>query len=163
MQCEDRGCQTDKIIPIDFRKEWIGNSTGLAFDDSLILDYRSHVFIKSFIVYKTADYISFIKFFYENSQKKRYESKIPFDSSLLRKLESKKYTAKGSAYLKSFKLSLTSDRVTKVEFIWSDGETAVEGWETDGSTKFNSDIDPQERPISMFGTLSFQGKNAYAL
>ena len=39
----------------------------------------------------------------------------------------------------------------------------MEGWETDGSTKFNSDIDSQERPISMFGTLSFQGKNAYAL
>lgn len=115
----------------------------MAFDDSLILDYRSHVLIKSLIIYKSADYISFIKFFYENSQKKRYESKIPFDSSLLRKLESKKYTAKGNSYLKSFKICLTSDRVTKVEFIWSDGEAVVEGWETEGSIKFNADIDPQ--------------------
>lgn len=101
-------------MPIDFRKEWFGKNQGISFDDSLILDYRSHVYIKSFIVYKNTDYICFIKFFYENTQKKRYESKIPFDQSILRKYENKKYIGKGDAYLKTFKLSLTNDLVTRV-------------------------------------------------
>lgn len=43
-------------------------------------------------------------------------------------MDSKKYVAKGPAYLKSFKLALTSDRVTRVEFVWSDGEIVTEGW-----------------------------------
>lgn len=41
--------------------------------------------------------------------------------SILRKFESKKYTAKGQSFLKNFKLYLTNERVTKIEFIWSDG------------------------------------------
>ena len=56
-------------------------------------------------------------------------------------MESKKYTAKGNAYMKTFKFSLTNDRVTRVEFVWSDGEVVVEGWDMEGSTKFNADID----------------------
>lgn len=61
---EDRASQTDKIIPKDFRKEWIGKNQGLLFDDSLILDYRSQIAIKAALVYKTVDHIVFIKFFY---------------------------------------------------------------------------------------------------
>lgn len=69
-----------------------------------------------------------MKFFYENSQKKRYESKVPFESVILRKYESKKYTAKGVSYLQTFKVILTNDIVTGVSFTWSDGEVVFEGY-----------------------------------
>lgn len=135
----------------------------MVFDDSQVLDYRSHVFIKAFIVYKTQDFIGFVKFFYENSQKKRYESKIPFETSVLRKYESKKYVAKGQAYLKEFKVFLTGDIITGISFTWSDNEVVSEGYELENSTKFIADIQAEERPISMFGSVSFQNKNLYAL
>ena len=39
----------------------------------------------------------------------------------------------------------------------------MEGWDIDASTKYMADIEENEKPVSMFGTVSFQGKNKYAL
>lgn len=160
---EDKYSQTDKIIPKDFRKQWIGKSEGFLFDDSLILDYRSQISIKAVLIYKTAEHIVFMKFFYESNLKKRYESKIPIQSSVLRKYESKKYTARPGSFLKNFKVSLTNDKITKIELIWSDGDISLQGWDTDSSTKYTADIGADQRPISMFGSIAYHGKNNYAL
>lgn len=160
---EERGTQSDKIVPKDFRREWIGKSEGIPFDDSSIVDFRGETMIRGAIVYKTTDHIVFIKFFYESATKKRYESKVPFDTQLLRRFESKKHFAKSNAFLKNFKVCLTSEKVTKVELMWSDGESAMEGWEVDASTKYVGDMEENERPVSMFGTVSSHGKNNYAL
>lgn len=81
----------------------------------------------------------------------------------MRKYESRKHTAKIGCFLKSFKVSLTNDKITRIELIWSDGDSSVEGWEIDASTKYTADISPDERPISMFGSVAYHGKNNYAL
>ena len=137
---EDKASQTDKIIPKDFRKQWIGKSEGIPFDDSLILDYRSQIYIKGALIYKTTEQICCIKFYYESVHKKRYEGKVPLEAGVLRKFDSKKHMARGQAYLQKFNLSITSDKVTRIQLVWSDGEIVSEGWENEGSTRYVGDI-----------------------
>ena len=45
------------------------------------------------MIYQTGDYIAFVKFYYETTLKKRYETKIPIEQNILRKFDSKKYIA----------------------------------------------------------------------
>ena len=163
MTFEEEAVQTDRLVPKDFRREWIGREAQLPFDDGLVVDYRANVMIRGVALYKTDDHIVFMKFFYEAVNKKKYESKVPLEPGVLRKLECKKILGKGNSYLKNFKVSLTSEKITRVELIWSDGEVCVEGWEIEGSTKFKADIGEEERPISMFGSLTLVSKNNYAL
>lgn len=77
VETEEKASQTDKIIPKDFRKDWIGKSEGISFDDSLILEFRSQIYIKGAIIYKNTEQICCVKFFYESVHKKRYETKLP--------------------------------------------------------------------------------------
>lgn len=163
MTFEEKAVQTDRLIPKDFRREWIGKEGQLSFDDSLIIDYRANLMIRGVAIYKTADHIVFTKFFYEAVNKKKYESKVPLEHGVLRKLECKKIFGKSNSYLKNFKVSITSEKITRVELIWSDGEVCVEGWEIEASSKFRADIDEEERPILMFGSVGVVSKNNYAL
>ena len=77
------------------------------------------------IIYKTSEQIVFVKFFYESALKKRYESKVPLESTILRKYESRKHNARVGCYLKNFKVSMANDKITRIELIWSDGDTSV--------------------------------------
>lgn len=137
---EEKACQTDVIIPKDFRKDWIGKSEGLAFDDSQLLDYRSQIYIKGAMIYKNSEHICCIKLYYESIHKKRYESKIPIEQAIIRKFESKKYMAKGQAFLKEFTVYLLSDKIIKIDLQWSDGETCSEGWDMEGCSRYRVDI-----------------------
>ena len=65
--------------------------------------------------------------------------------------------------MKNFRLSLKNDKITKVEIIWSDGDTSSEGWDDDESTRYLGDISANEKPVCMFGSVGYHGKNNYAL
>lgn len=80
------------------------------------------------VIYKSQDFLGPLKFIYENSFFKKFESKLPIDSQALKKLEFKKYTGRDGAFLKSFKVILTNDIITKIVFRWSDNELVMEGW-----------------------------------
>lgn len=54
-------------------------------------------------------------------------------------------------------------RVVRIEFRWADGDSTVVGWQSEGSTKYPFDIEANERPICMFGSVSAAGKNMYVM
>lgn len=77
------------------------------------------------LIYKTTDHIAFVKFYYETNQKKRYETKPPIEQTILRKYENKKYAAPPNSFLKSFKVAISNDIITKIWFQWSNGESII--------------------------------------
>lgn len=61
---------------------------------------------------------------------------------VIRKAETKKYNAPGGGFLKSFKVALTNDKITKITLLWSNGDSSSEGWSMDGSVLYTADIGP---------------------
>jgi hypothetical protein len=88
---------------------------------------------------------------------------VPFETLILKKCELKKLTARSNGYLINMKLSITDKRITKIDFKWSDGETMSQGWDADNSTRYQLDIESNERPVAFSGSVSNQGKSMYAL
>jgi hypothetical protein len=65
--------QTDAIIPLpELRRDWIGKSEGLPFNDKNLVEYKVDSVIKGATVYKSGELIVFVKFHYENSQKGKF-------------------------------------------------------------------------------------------
>ena len=64
--------QTVKVVPVEFRRDWIGKSDGLAFDDAEHLEFRGESTIKAVTVYKSAENIVWTKFHYDLPDKKKY-------------------------------------------------------------------------------------------
>jgi seryl-tRNA synthetase len=62
----DTGMQTPKVVPVEFRKEWVGKSDGLPFNDADHLEFRGECLIKAVTVYKMTDCIVWTKFHYES-------------------------------------------------------------------------------------------------
>ena len=112
--------QTEKIVPQEFRKEWIGKSEGLLFNDAEILEYRGQCLIKAVTLYKTPESIVFAKFHYESPDKKRFESQPPFEKFVLKKCEAKRYESKSQSALVGLIISIHSQtkRVVRMELKW---------------------------------------------
>ena len=64
--------QTTKVVPLEFRKDWIGKSDGLSFNDAELLEYRGQSVIRAVTIYKSGDTIVWAKFHYESPEKKKY-------------------------------------------------------------------------------------------
>lgn len=56
--------QTDPVVQEEYRKEWIGKSEGLLFNDAEMLQQRAKTVIKGVTVFKTPDSIVFTRFHY---------------------------------------------------------------------------------------------------
>jgi hypothetical protein len=109
--------------------------------------------IKSLTIYKTQEWIGFVKFIYRDAKKKEYETKLPFDPALLKHYQARKYEATGNAYLQGFAVALLHGRVAWLSFTWSDGSALSEGNLTEKCTRFKADIEKGERPFRMFGSV----------
>ena len=71
---ESKEMQTNKVVPLEFRKDWIGKSDGLSFNDAEFLEFRGQSMIKAITVYKSGENIVWTKFHYESPERKKYES-----------------------------------------------------------------------------------------
>jgi hypothetical protein len=101
----------------------VGKSEGTPFGDSELFLNKNHVYIKSASIYKSPNFIGFVKFFYEDTNNMKYETNVPFDSTLLNNYSCKECRAKDKAYLHSFIVILTNNIITGLSLIWSDGES----------------------------------------
>lgn len=81
----------------------------------------------------------------------------------MKKIDNKKITSKSNGHLINLTLSITKEIVTRVESHWSDGDSLVQGWETEESNKYKFDILEKERPIAFYGTVTLHPKGFYAL
>jgi hypothetical protein len=60
---------------------------------------------------------------------------------MLKKIENKKITGKTPAgYLTNLIVSMTKGVITRVESQWSDGESSVQGWDTEESDRYLFDL-----------------------
>jgi hypothetical protein len=160
---DDKSIQTEKEITYDFRRDWAGKIAKLNCDDRfLIINNRNKSYIRKTVVYMQGESICAIKFFYFVNDVE-YNTQLPIDEGILKKLTAKVFEARGNAYIHSFRIGLKEGLIIRLDITDSTGEKLSVGHESEGTVYYQFDIGPKERPLTMFQSFQHLGKDKYVL
>jgi hypothetical protein len=68
-----------------------------------------------------------------------------------------------NAYIYYFRIGLKEGQIVKLDITDSTGEKLIVGRESEGTVFYQLDIRPKERPLSMFQSFQYLGKDEYIL